>query len=359
LSIANDVREMLPFTFSQAPLFLTFGRGALAKLPDAMGACDAKRAIVVPTPSMRATIQTAHALLGAAIVETFENVEPHVPGTAVDLLLALANRCDADVLIAIGGGAAIDLCKAAVARTERRVIAVPTTYGGSELTIHAGRTDARAKSPVIGRAPRAVIYDPDLTLDLPVRATAGSAMNALAHCVEALYAPRPQPLALLAAREALRRMPAAMRAAAKTPHDAAVRTELLYGGYLAGIALAGSGMALHHRICHVLGGRYGIAHGDANAVILPHAARFNETAAPEALAVVARALDDGPDVGAALARLARDAGAPQTLAALGLAREELPAIADLVLSAPLANPAAVERAPLIALLERAYDSPLG
>jgi maleylacetate reductase len=348
---------MLPFTFSQAPLFLTFGQGSLAKLPDAMRACEGKRAILVPTPSMQRTIESVRALLEPAIAESFEGVKPHVPGTAVDALIELASEREADVLIALGGGAAIDLCKAAAARTSQRVIAVPTTYGGSELTMHAGRTDARAKSPVVGRAPRAVIYDPDLTLDLPVRATAGSAMNALAHCVEALYAPRPQPLALLAAQEALRLMPPAMRAAAKTPRDVEVRSVLLYGGYLAGVALAGSGMALHHRICHVLGGRYGIAHGDANAVILPHAARFNQAAAPDALAIVARALDDGADAGAALARLGRDAGAPQTLAELGLAREELPAIADLVLSAPLANPAPVERASLIALLERAYDTP--
>jgi alcohol dehydrogenase class IV len=344
---------MLPFTFSQAPLFLTFGRGSFDKLPDAMRACEGKRAIVVPTPSMRATIETVRAFLGPAIAGSFDDVEPHVPGGVVDALIALASEREADVFIAIGGGAAIDLCKAAAARTSERVIAVPTTYGGSELTMHAGRTDARAKSPVVGRAPRAVVYDPDLTLELPVRATAGSAMNALAHCVEALYAPRPQPLALLAAQEALRRMPPAMRAAAKTPHDVDVRSDLLYGGYLAGVALAGSGMALHHRICHVLGGRYGIAHGDANAVILPHAARFNEAGAPEAFAIV-----DGDDAGAALSRLGRDAGAPRTLAQLGLAREELPQIADLVLSAPLANPAPVDRAALVALLERAYDTPL-
>jgi maleylacetate reductase len=136
------------------------------------------------------------------------------------------------------------------------------------------------------------------------------------------------------------------------------RTELLYGGYLAGIALAGSGMALHHRICHVLGGRYGIAHGDANAVILPHAARFNAAAAPEALAIVARALDDGNDAALALARLARVSGAPVSLRELGLDHAELPAVADLALSAPLANPAAVDRESVLALLERAYDAPL-
>jgi maleylacetate reductase len=349
---------MLSFAFSQAPLFLAFGQGSLSKLPDALRACEGTRAIVVPTPAMRATVETVRALLGPAVADRFDGVEPHVPGSAVEALSALASEREADVLIALGGGAAIDLCKAATARTVQRVIAVPTTYGGSELTMHAGRTEARAKSPVVGRAPRAVVYDPDLTLGLPVRATAGSAINALAHCVEALYAPRAQPLALLAAQEALRRMPPAMRKVAREPRDAEARAELLYGGYLAGVALAGTGMALHHRICHVLGGRYGIAHGDANAVILPHAARFNETAAAEALAIVARALEDGDDAPAALGRLGRDAGAPRTLAELGLAREELPAIADLVLSTPLVNPAPVEREPLVALLERAYDSPL-
>ena len=190
---------------------------------------------------------------------------------------------------------------------------------------------------------------------MPLRAGAGSAMNALAHCVEALYAPRPQPLALLAAEEGLRRIPPALRAVSAAPRDPGARAELLFGAYLAGVALAGSGMALHHRICHVLGGRYGIAHGDANAVILPHAARFNTPGAPEALAKVARALgvDDAAD---GLARLARDAGAATSLRELGLDRAELPAIADLVLAQPLANPRPVERDALVALLEDAWGA---
>lgn len=346
---------MRSFIYQQSPVFVTFGAGTLAKLPDALRACDGTRALLAVSPSQRSVAARAEALLGTALAGRFDGVAPHVPGSAVEALGALARERGADVLVALGGGAAIDLCKASAAGTEMRVLAVPTTYGGSELTMHAGRTDGRAKSPVVSGAPRAVVYDPELTYDLPLRAGAGSAMNALAHCVEALYAPRPQPLALLAAEEGLRRIPPALRAVSAAPRDPGARAELLFGAYLAGVALAGSGMALHHRICHVLGGRYGIAHGDANAVILPHAARFNTPGAPEAFAKVARALgvDDAAD---GLARLARDAGAATALRELGLDRAELPAIADLVLAQPLANPRPVERDALVALLEDAWGA---
>ena len=345
---------MRSFGFSHAPQYLTFGTGAFAKLPDAMRACEGTRALLVASPSQRGAGDRAQALLGPALAGRFDGVAPHVPGAAVDALAAQASEVGADVLVALGGGAAIDLCKAAAAQTPRRVLAIPTTYGGSELTLHAGRTDEHNKSAVASGAPRAVIYDPQLTYDLPTRAGAGSAMNALAHCVEALYAPKAQPLALLAAEAGLRTIPAPLRAVATAPHDANAREELLFGAYLAAVALAGSGMALHHRICHVLGGRYGIAHGDANAVILPHAARFNAPAARDAMAIIARALGV-TDAPAGLAALARDSGAATSLSELGPERTEFPAIADAALSQPLTNPRPVDREAVTALLEAAWS----
>jgi alcohol dehydrogenase class IV len=341
------------FAFRQPPLFVSFGAGTLDRLPDALRACDGVRALLIASPSQHAVASRAEELLGAACAGRFNGVAPHVPGSAVDALGTLAGERDPDVLVALGGGSAIDLCKAAAAGTAMRVLAIPTTYGGSELTAHAGRTDGGNKSAVASGPPRAVIYDPELTYDLPARAGAGSAMNALAHCVEALYAPRPQPLALLAAEEGLRRIPPALRATTDSPRSPEDRAELLFGAYLAAVALAGSGMALHHRICHVLGGRYGIAHGDANAVILPHAARFNAPAAPDALARVARALGTD-DAAAGLAQLARDAGAAGSLQELGLERAEFPTIAELALAQPLVNPRPVEPADIVALLERAW-----
>ncbi len=345
---------MRAFSYRQPPLSLTFGAGSLAKLADVLNACDIARLLLVPAPSQRAVADRVAAALGAGVVGRFDGVAPHVPASAVAALAALARETGAGGLLALGGGAAIDLAKAASFSTAVPVVAVPTTYGGSELTAHAGRTTGRTKEAVASGPPRAVVYDPDLTYDLPVRASAGSAMNALAHCIEALYAPGAQPLALLAAEEALRRIPPALRVAARTPRDPAAREELLFGAYLAAVALAGSGMALHHRICHVLGGRYGIAHGDANAVILPHAVRFNAPAAPEALARAGRALGT-KDVAEALAALARETGAPTSLEELGLDRGELGAVADGALAAPLVNPRPVDRAQLLALLDGAWS----
>jgi maleylacetate reductase len=348
---------MPSFSYQQPLGSVTFGAGALAKLPEILATLGVARPLLVPTPSQRATADLLSVALGTDVAGIFPGVAPHVPSTAVDALVAQARQANADALIAVGGGAAIDLAKAASFGTQLLVIAVPTTYGGAELTAHAGRTTGRTKEGVATGPPRAVLYDPELTYDLPVRASAGSAMNALAHCVEALYAPRPQPLALLAAEEALRRMPAAMRTVAHAPRDPAAREELLYGGYLAGVALAGSGMALHHRICHVLGGRYGIAHGDANAVILPHALRFNAPAAPEAIATLARVLQTN-DVPEALADLAREAGAALSLEQLGLGHDELGAVADNVLAAPLPNPRTVDRRQLLEILEDAWTGRL-
>jgi maleylacetate reductase len=354
----GQLRPAMPsFAFQQPLVSLTFGAGSLAKLPAVLEVCGIRRPLLVPTPSQRTTGERVAAMLPVA--GHFAGVAPHVPAEAVTALAAQARETGADGLIALGGGAAIDLAKAASAGTKLPVIAVPTTYGGSELTAHAGRTSGRAKEPVASGPPRGVIYDPELTLELPARASAGSAMNALAHCIEALYAPKAQPLALLAAEEALRRMPAALRAVARDLRDAAGREELLYGGYLAGVALAGSGMALHHRICHVLGGRYGIAHGDANAVILPHAVRFNAPAAPETIARAGRALGvPAEDVADALADLARACGAATSLRELGLEHGELEAVADGALAAPMVNPRPVDRAELLELLEAAWSGRL-
>jgi maleylacetate reductase len=340
------------FSFAQPAVHVTFRSGGLASLPDALRASEAKRPLLVPSGSQHGAADRAEAT-DIGFVGRFEGVTPHVQAESVDALRALADERDADSFVALGGGSAIDLCKAACFETSRTVVAVPTTYGGSELTRGAGRTSQREKGSVVWRAPRAIVYDPALTLDFPLRASAGSAMNALAHCVEGLYAPQAQPLALLAAEEAIRQIGPALRALPQAPRDPDLRGELLYGADLAGVALAGTGMALHHRICHILGGRYGIAHGDANAVILPHAVRFNAPAARDAIARVARALGT-EDAATALAALARDAGAPTSLGELELPERELPVIAELVLAQPLTNPRPVDTAAVLQLLEKAW-----
>jgi maleylacetate reductase len=317
------------FSFAQPAVHVTFRSGGLASLPDALRASEAKRPLLVPSGSQHGAADRAEAT-DIGFVGRFEGVTPHVQAESVDALRALADERDADSFVALGGGSAIDLCKAACFETSRTVV-------GS----------------VVWRAPRAIVYDPALTLDFPLRASAGSAMNALAHCVEGLYAPQAQPLALLAAEEAIRQIGPALRALPQAPRDPDLRGELLYGAYLAGVALAGTGMALHHRICHILGGRYGIAHGDANAVILPHAVRFNAPAARDAIARVARALGT-EDAATALAALARDAGAPTSLGELELPERELPVIAELVLAQPLTNPRPVDTAAVLQLLEKAW-----
>ncbi|MDF1506490.1 iron-containing alcohol dehydrogenase, partial [Roseisolibacter sp. H3M3-2] len=212
-----------------------------------------------------------------------------------DAVGALARALGADPLLAVGGGSAVGVAKAVALAGGPPVAAVPTTYSGSEMTPIWGLTRDGAKET--GRdervRPRAVLYDPLTTLDLPARVTGPSALNAAAHCVEALYAPDAGPVTALLAAEGLRAIAGALPGVLRAPADVAGRTALLYGAWLAGLALGASTMGVHHKLCHVLGGSFGLPHAETHAVVLPHAAAFNAGAAPEALRAAAGALGAG------------------------------------------------------------------
>jgi maleylacetate reductase len=245
---------------------------------------------------------------------------------------------------------------------------VPTTYAGSEMTPIWGMTREGAKET--GRdervRPRAVLYDPTLTLDLPPRVAGPSALNAVAHCVEALYAPDASPVVALLAAEGLRALGAAAPRVVRAPHDLAARAEALYGAWLAGLALGASTMGLHHKLCHVLGGSFGLPHAETHAVVLPHAIAYNASAAPAAMAVAAGALAtargdrvDATGVPRALHALILDvvtaAGAPTSLRALGLSESDVGRAADLAAARPYPNPRPVRADALRTLLARAYE----
>jgi maleylacetate reductase len=284
------------------------------------------------------------------VVGVYDGVRPHVPVETVRDAAALAISLGVDGLVGLGGGAAIDACKAVVVETlpadratdRCKVIAVPTTYAGAEWTPFfgtllapgrkGGGSDERAR-------PSAAIYDPLLSLDLPLEDTVGTAMNALAHCAEAYYVPTRSARGDRHADCGARAIAYALPLVAGNLRGVYGRTRLLEGAMRAAFALGETGLALGHALAQALGGRYGLPQGHMNAVCLPAALRFNEPAVPEAVARFADALGVD-DAAAGAERLAALGGFPLRLRDYGVPETELPELAEAVIARPgtRANP---------------------
>jgi maleylacetate reductase len=269
------------------------------------------------------------------LVAEFTEVSPHVPREAVDAARRLADENDVDVVVALGGGSAIGVGKGVVLEEglsvftvgRRRLIAIPTTYAGSEMTSVFGSTNREKGQKSVKRnltvLPTLVFYDPEVTLDLPDELTASTAINALAHCVEATYARDAHPVVPPVALEGIRRIVRSLPRCMANGHDLEARSDLLTGAYLAGFSIGNGKMALHHGICHVLGGRTLVAHGVLNTIMLPHVMRFMADAVPEAMRAMAEAMDSKEQsaseaVAALVATLPvphrlRDAGVPEDI----------------------------------------------
>lgn len=342
------------FVHEQAASRIVFGIGKVAELAHELDRLDVKRALVIVSSSGRDAANSALEGLGERLAHLVVGARPHVPTDDVESTREVADRVDADCLIAIGGGSSIGLAKGVALDRAPPIVAVPTTYSGSEMTpLYGVTSQGRKRTGRAGRVqPRVVVYDPALTITLPQSATASTGMNAVAHCVEALYAHDATPISSLMADEGLRRLAEGLAASTDDPTDLGARSTALYGAFLAGSALGATTMGLHHRICHVLGGTYGLPHGDANAVMLPHVARFNATAAPRALERVASALSHA-DAPAAIEELRGRLGAPSSLAQLGMNEDDLEEAARVIVDPPPANPRPVARDDVLAILRDA------
>ena len=340
-----------------------FGKGSTGQLGEIASRFHAQRMMLCTTASFRARGKLApiEAMLGERLVATYERVQPHVPERAVAEATAIAAQHSVDAIIGLGGGSAIGMAKAvSIALEEARtgrparaafptdqplipVIAIPTTYAGSEMTSIYGVT---SESDGVSRkvtvtdpkvAPKLIIYDPLLTLDLPPRVTAGTGINAVAHCIEAVYSITRNPLSTAAALAGLRAIAHALPRCYADGADVDAREEMLTGSFLAGTALSNVAMGLHHGICHVLGGATGASHGDANSVMLPYVMRFNLDATAPQLALAAEALGipaGGRDMEAAAASAVRLVAEwvermrlPRRLREIGVQEERLPELA--------------------------------
>ncbi|MGQ0601731.1 MAG: iron-containing alcohol dehydrogenase family protein [Anaerolineales bacterium] len=287
---------------------IIFGAGTLDQLGAAVERFGWRRLLLCTSGSAQrgGRVAQIEIALGERLVAVYDHVQPHVQDFQLAEVLALAETKDVEAVIGLGGGSPIGMAKAVSYTLEAKrtgtpaqsvpptaqplipVVAIPTTYAGSEMTALYGVTYTTENPPrkiTVSDpriAPKLILYDPRLTIDLPPELTAATGINAIAHCIEALYSLLRPPAALVAACEGLRHMACALLRCYQLGDDLEARTEMLVGAHLAGVALAGVTMGLHHGLCHVLGGSAGVPHGIANGIVLPHAMWFNADAAANA-----------------------------------------------------------------------------
>jgi len=335
---------------------VVFGAGVLAELPREIELLGASRVLVLSTPGHADLARRVVDILGDRTAEIFAGAAMHVPAAVAREAREAARNLGADCLVAIGGGSTTGLAKAIALESGLPILAIPTTYAGSEMTPIYGLTEAGEKRT--GRdprvLPRTVIYDPELTSTLPVGLSMTSGLNAIAHAAEGLYARDTNPLTELLAEEGLHAVACALPEIHRAPQDMRARSQALYGAWLCGIVLGNAGMALHHKLCHLLGGSFNLPHSETHAVVLPHAIAYNAPGIPDALESMARALGR-PDPAAALYDLARAHGAPYSLRLLGLAEADIDKAAELAVANPYWNPEPIEPEGIRTLLRNAWE----
>lgn len=343
------------FVYQGWPQRVVFGSGTLAKLGEEVDRLGITRALVLSTPEQKAQGEEVAARLGGRARTVFAGARMHTPLDVTEEAMRVVAAEGIDGTVAIGGGSTTGLGKAIALRTDLKQLVVPTTYAGSEMTNMVGETVAGAKKTVRDEKvrPETVVYDVDLTLSLPVRLSATSGMNAIAHAVEGLYAPDANPVTSLMAEEGIRALASALPRIARDPADRDARGDALYGAWLCGIVLGSTSVALHHKLCHVLGGSFDLPHAETHAIVLPHAVAYNAPAAPEAIARVARALGV-KDAAAGLFDIVVATGAPLALRDIGMPEDGLDLAADHAAADPYWNPRPIERDAIRALLDDAW-----
>jgi maleylacetate reductase len=346
---------MLQFTYEALPGRVVFRAGALQSLASEAARLGT-RALVLCTPEQRSLAQHAAELLGERAVGIFDQARMHVPVETVDAACEVAQSLRADVCVAVGGGSTTGLGKAIALRQSLPILAVPTTYAGSEMTPIWGLTEGGVKRT--GRdlrvLPRTTLYDPLLTLTLPPGLSGTSGMNAMAHCVEGLYSETANPLVSLMAEEGIRALGRSLPLVVRDPGDVEARSDALYGAWLGGVTLGSVGMALHHKLCHTLGGTFNLPHAETHTIVLPHALAYNASAAPDAVRRIARALGAENAV-RALFDLIVTIGAPTALKQIGMPADGIERAVELATTHPYYNPAPIDAGALRRLLRNAYE----
>ncbi len=354
---------MRSFVYNQLPGRVVFGAGSIEELPREIERLGAKRALVLATPEQAGQAEDIASRLGERCAGIFARAVMHVPIEVARAARDEAARVGADCAVAVGGGSTTGLGKAIALESPLPILAIPTTYAGSEMTPIWGITEGGMKRT--GRdarvLPKTVIYDPVLTVGLPVGLSATSGMNAIAHAVEGLYAQDANPINSMMAEEGIRALAQGLPRVKAHPGDLDARSDCLYGAWLCGAVLGAVGMALHHKLCHTLGGTWNLPHAETHTVVLPHAAAYNTPAVRDAMARVARALGladraatRADSAAQGLYDLAGALGAPVALKTIGMPEGDLDRAAELATTSPYWNPRPVERAAIRKLLDDAW-----
>jgi maleylacetate reductase len=349
---------MAPFIYEGRPGRVVFGEGRRHDVGREVAALGARRALVLCTPEQRPLADEIAGVLGESAAGVFDGAIMHVPIETAREARALARSLQADCCVAVGGGSTIGLGKAIALEEPLPIVAIPTTYAGSEATPIYGLTEGGLKTT--GRdlrvLPRIVIYDPELTASLPLALRVTSSLNAIAHAAEGMYAHDGNPVTALMAEEGIRALSTPLRQSGTEASAARQEAQslALYGAWLCGTVLGMVAMGLHHKLCHTLGGSFNLPHAETHAVMLPHTLAYNRDHAPQAMQRIARALgaDEAP---AAILELIRSRLGRLSLRDLGMPASGLDRAAELAASSPYPNPRPLERKALREMLQRAYE----
>ncbi len=343
------------FVYNGLPTRVIFGSGTRAEIEAETRALGITRALVLSTPFQAELAEEVSESLGELAVGTYSGAAMHTPVDVTEEAVRVLEEHSADGVISVGGGSTTGLGKAIALRTDVPQLVLPTTYAGSEMTNILGQTEGGRKTTL--RDPRVqpetVIYDVDLTMTLPQGLSGTSGINAIAHAVEALYAQDRNPVISLLASEGVAALYRGLPGIAADASDVAARTDALYGAWLCAICLASSGVALHHKLCHVLGGSFDLPHAETHTVVLPQALAYNAPAVPDAMAQLRRAMNTETPA-AALFDLAQQMGAETSLKALGMPEDGIEKAVSITLENPYWNPRELSAAPIAATLEAAW-----
>ncbi len=346
---------MKPFNYTADPVRVVFGRGTSAKIADEVRRLGRSRALVLTTPQQAEQGKALAGTLGDLAAGTYANATMHTPVEVTDAALKVVAELKVDCTIALGGGSTTGLGKAIALRTDLPQIVIPTTYAGSEATAIIGETKDGVKvtQRTLKVLPEVIVYDVELSLTLPPAMIATSGMNAIAHAVEALYAQDKNPVTSLMAEEGMRALARSLPRIIANPDDIDARSDALYGAWLCGTCLNAVGMALHHKLCHTLGGTFDLPHAETHTIVLPHATAYNAPAAPEAMARIAAAIG-AKDAAQGLYDLAKQLGAPMELSQIGMTADGIDKAADIAVKNPYWNPRPIDRVAIRRLIDNAF-----
>lgn len=343
------------FTFTTLPYRVLFGEGKLTQLRSEVERLEIHRALVISTHNHRHLANQVSSLAGNYSAGVFSEAVMHTPLDVTLKALELAKTIECDGVIAIGGGSTIGLAKAIAVRLDCPQIAIPTTYAGSEMTPVLGETENGIKTtrrePKI--LPQTVIYDVNLSHKLPVNISITSGLNAIAHAVEALYSADANPITSLYATQGIQAFIEALPIINKDPDNLEARSKALYGAWLCGTCLAQAGMGIHHKLCHILGGSFGLPHAETHSIILSHAIAYNQTTATTAMLTVAKLFGE-TNASNAVYDFAQSLQAPSSLRDLGMPESGIVKAAALATQNSYPNPRALDTTAIEQLLRRAW-----